>query len=189
MSVLLYVGHGYEEPSIVNSLLDTEQVPARPIYQIASGHPLIFFDAGFSGLEWRCSPQARHELCASLQATWSRQAIQLSYTEGLIDCVNNDIPEDSSQSVKVEDWRLPSIHAGLLPTLLMGKRKPESSLLDLKTVMPFEKRRCLMLTKEDKKRKEKSDAGSGSIDTGSSSIDTGSSAMDTGNGSIDAGNT
>lgn len=47
VAVLFLVGQGYEEPSIVDDLLDMEKMPARPVYEMASDVPLVLWDCIF----------------------------------------------------------------------------------------------------------------------------------------------
>ncbi len=50
VSVLFMVGKHLEPPTIVYELLNTEKVPAKPIYDMASGTPLVLFDCGYEGI-------------------------------------------------------------------------------------------------------------------------------------------
>lgn len=52
MSVLFLVGQRLEEPEVVQSLLDVNQVPARPNYPMASEIPLMLYDCEFENIEW-----------------------------------------------------------------------------------------------------------------------------------------
>ena len=44
MAVLFLVGQGYEQPSIVDELLDIDRTPAKPVYEMASEIPLVLWD-------------------------------------------------------------------------------------------------------------------------------------------------
>eukprot|EP00026_Physarum_polycephalum_P008235 Phypoly_transcript_08314.p1 GENE.Phypoly_transcript_08314~~Phypoly_transcript_08314.p1 ORF type:complete len:505 (+),score=101.49 Phypoly_transcript_08314:107-1516(+) len=52
VAVLFMVGKHLETPQIVETLLDTTRVPAKPIYEMASEVPLVLFDCGFEDLHW-----------------------------------------------------------------------------------------------------------------------------------------
>lgn len=47
VAVLFLVGQGYEDPSIVDKLLDVEQTPSKPVYDMASDAPLVLWDCVF----------------------------------------------------------------------------------------------------------------------------------------------
>jgi tRNA pseudouridine38/39 synthase len=51
VAVLFLVGQGYEAPSIVDDLLDMENTPARPVYEMASDIPLVLWDCIFPDAE------------------------------------------------------------------------------------------------------------------------------------------
>ena len=47
VAVLFLVGQGYEDPSIVDMLLDPSKMPGRPVYEMASDGPLVLWDCIF----------------------------------------------------------------------------------------------------------------------------------------------
>jgi tRNA pseudouridine38/39 synthase len=47
VAVLFLVGQGYEEPSIVDKLLDVTTCPSKPVYEMASDVPLVLWDCTF----------------------------------------------------------------------------------------------------------------------------------------------
>jgi tRNA pseudouridine38/39 synthase len=47
IAVLFLVGQGHEDPSIVDRLLDVEENPSRPLYEMASDAPLVLWDCVF----------------------------------------------------------------------------------------------------------------------------------------------
>jgi tRNA pseudouridine38/39 synthase len=47
IAVLFLVGQGYEDPSIVDRLLDVNENPSRPLYEMASDAPLVLWDCVF----------------------------------------------------------------------------------------------------------------------------------------------
>lgn len=51
IAVLFLVGQGYEQPSIVDDLLDPFKVKAKPNYEMASDVPLVLWDCIFPDLE------------------------------------------------------------------------------------------------------------------------------------------
>ncbi|KAK5827139.1 pseudouridine synthase [Linnemannia elongata] len=53
MSVLLSVGQGLEEPEVIDQLMDVQQCPAKPNYDMASDLPLVLYDCHFENIEWQ----------------------------------------------------------------------------------------------------------------------------------------
>jgi len=47
VAVLFFVGQGYEEPEIVDRLLDVQECPSKPMYEMASDTPLVLWDCVF----------------------------------------------------------------------------------------------------------------------------------------------
>lgn len=58
VAVLLLVGQGLEEPSIVKQLLDVETLPCKPIYGLADESGLVLRDCGFEGIPFAPSSPA-----------------------------------------------------------------------------------------------------------------------------------
>ncbi|KAI9187853.1 pseudouridine synthase deg1 [Blastocladiella emersonii ATCC 22665] len=53
--VLLLVGQGSEKPSLIADLLDVTKHPAKPQYDLAPELPLVLWEVGFPGVQWRYS--------------------------------------------------------------------------------------------------------------------------------------
>lgn len=47
VAILFLVGQGYEEPDIVDELLDPRKTPNRPVYEMADDTPLVLWDCVF----------------------------------------------------------------------------------------------------------------------------------------------
>ncbi|CAL5221610.1 g3830 [Coccomyxa viridis] len=54
-AVLLMVGRGLEQPSVVQRMLDIETTRQKPQYNMAAEEPLLFYRCAFDGLEWQRS--------------------------------------------------------------------------------------------------------------------------------------
>lgn len=52
VAVLLSVGQGFEQPSIVDELLNVEVNPRKPIFEMANDIPLVLYDCVFPDMEW-----------------------------------------------------------------------------------------------------------------------------------------
>ena len=51
VAVLFLVGQGYEQPSVVDDLLDVQKTPGKPHYEMASDVPLVLWDCIFPSAE------------------------------------------------------------------------------------------------------------------------------------------
>ena len=51
VAILFLVGQGYEQPTIVDELLDTQTCPSRPVYEMADDRPLVLWDCVFPDLD------------------------------------------------------------------------------------------------------------------------------------------
>ncbi|EGP91152.1 unnamed protein product [Zymoseptoria tritici ST99CH_1A5] len=51
VAVVFLVGQGYEDPSVVDYLLDVEKTPGKPAYEMASDVPLVLWDCIFPNAE------------------------------------------------------------------------------------------------------------------------------------------
>ena len=51
VAILFLVGQGYEDPGVVDALLDVGKMPGRPMYDMASDTPLVLLDCVFPDLE------------------------------------------------------------------------------------------------------------------------------------------
>lgn len=52
IAVLLMVGQGHEDVSIISQLLDVNATPRRPVYEMAADYPLVLWDCEFPEMEW-----------------------------------------------------------------------------------------------------------------------------------------
>lgn len=78
MAVLLLVGEGNEDPSVITELMDVETNPRKPQYSLASELPLCLFTAEYpeSMVQWRYSAEALHRVNTDLQHMWAQHAIR-----------------------------------------------------------------------------------------------------------------
>lgn len=52
MANLFLVGQGLEEDTIILEMLNVEDMPRKPIYEMASDIPLVLYDCKFPAMEW-----------------------------------------------------------------------------------------------------------------------------------------
>ncbi len=80
-AILFLVGQGYEQPSIVDDLLDIEKTPAKPIYDMAADTPLVLWDCIFP--EASNIGQDDHDFNGSTEYEDSMQWLYVGDTAGL----------------------------------------------------------------------------------------------------------
>lgn len=58
VAVLFLIGKGKEPPEIITQLLDIQENPQKPAYDLASEAPLLLYDCGFESVEFLSEPEA-----------------------------------------------------------------------------------------------------------------------------------
>ena len=71
-AILMMVGRGDEEAEIVRTLLDVQQTPRRPMYELASEEPLLMYSCSYHDLSFRRSAAAHIDVLEGLNATITR---------------------------------------------------------------------------------------------------------------------
>ncbi|KAI9261600.1 pseudouridine synthase [Phascolomyces articulosus] len=108
VSILLLVGQRLESPSIVQWLLDVDQVPGKPEYPLASGLPLILFDCEYNDQEhFTWYREQTHRTKDHFQLLWSEQMTKaLLYQSFLNTLSSSSSNEDISMPSKVKRVQL-----------------------------------------------------------------------------------
>jgi len=75
-AVLLDVGSGLEEPTVVQTLLDLERTPRKPQYQMASEEPLLLFSCSYGNLTFRRSKKVYDDVLKGFDKVISRYVKQ-----------------------------------------------------------------------------------------------------------------
>ncbi|RKP13614.1 pseudouridine synthase, partial [Piptocephalis cylindrospora] len=114
-AMVLLVGGGHEHVSAIRNLLDTNEFPSRPAYDLASEIPLVLHDCIYPAglLTWRSDVQTR----GSLERTWRamRAAAERRFTEHLI---LQSLHQDIHRSLLEE-----RIEAGESPTAIVDEEE------------------------------------------------------------------
>ncbi|OTA32863.1 hypothetical protein BTJ68_08021 [Hortaea werneckii EXF-2000] len=79
IAVLFLVGQGYEHPSIVDKLLDTNVCPSKPVYEMADDRPLVLWDCVFPDLE-KLAEQQDHIVNGESGQTGRERSVQTSHS-------------------------------------------------------------------------------------------------------------
>ncbi|RLN86798.1 hypothetical protein BBJ28_00008587 [Nothophytophthora sp. Chile5] len=97
VEVLFLVGLGREQPGVVAQLLDIEQTPRKPQYDLASDLPLVLHDCYFAepesaeepGPRFEYSPLALLQVHAQLAARWERRCVQAAMLRSHLDALES----------------------------------------------------------------------------------------------------
>lgn len=76
MAILMLVGEGKEDPSIVMELLDVNKHPRKPQYCLASDLPLNLYETSFEGVDWRCDAESLCFVISQLQGLWAHHSVK-----------------------------------------------------------------------------------------------------------------
>lgn len=75
MSVLLLIGEGKEDASVISQLLDPNQ--PKPQYPLASDLPLVLFECDYENdLEWYFDREELDRVISKMQALWTANSLK-----------------------------------------------------------------------------------------------------------------
>lgn len=94
VAILLLIGQGKEEISLIKSLLDIEKYPRTPNYQIASELPLVLFDCQFDDINWICDENSLRLTICHLQRHWSSFQIRATMIRSMLNQLENQLTSD-----------------------------------------------------------------------------------------------
>ncbi|VDK22216.1 unnamed protein product [Taenia asiatica] len=83
---------------VIDALLDVQNMPGKPPYQMAEAEPLLFFEPEFQKMDWETSPVAQEDVLKSMQKLWTKHAISwkgntnaaILFKEMFPDCIPNN---------------------------------------------------------------------------------------------------
>lgn len=100
MAILLLVGEGKEEPTIVRELLDIENCPSKPFYEMAFDQPLVLYECGFDNLKLEMHPNNLYNLTNHYESIWQHHLISAARAMNALEYIKNINVDVSS----VEDF-------------------------------------------------------------------------------------
>jgi tRNA pseudouridine38/39 synthase len=75
MSLLMLIGEGKEDASVISLLLDPNQ--PKPQYPLASDLPLVLFECDYEGnMEWYFDPEELDRVVTKMQALWTANSLK-----------------------------------------------------------------------------------------------------------------
>lgn len=89
-AVLLMVGRGQEQPSIMQQLLDIGRFPSKPQYALAEDEPLLLFSCGFEGIQWHRSEASLAKCLAVIGSQLQQHLVAAALTSSIYEQVQQD---------------------------------------------------------------------------------------------------
>ncbi|GAB9472210.1 hypothetical protein Gpo141_00009393 [Globisporangium polare] len=88
VQVLFLIASGKEEQGLVKQLLDIEQTPRKPQYDMAPDAPLVLHDCYFDeNVQFEYSPLALHQVYDQLSAMWEQHCIKGAILRSNLDAI------------------------------------------------------------------------------------------------------
>ena len=76
VAVLLLIGEGLEDDTVIDELLDIETNPCRPAYQMAADLPLNLYRTEYEDLNWVHDPSSSELAIKTTQRLWTEHALR-----------------------------------------------------------------------------------------------------------------
>lgn len=94
MAVLLLVGQGFEQPTIISKLLNLEECPSKPQYAIASDFPLVLYNAQYDPTQvpkwiYGKNESVLKDVIGKLHENWIDNAVRSAILKSMIDSLNS----------------------------------------------------------------------------------------------------
>ena len=129
MGVLILVGEGKEDPSVVKELLNVEENPGRPMYSMAPPEPLVLFDTLYDDVQWIYSSADVERVGRSLKQLWEQSVLKMSVIQDMLAgldsvCVTMPSPEVPQYLTLGKNVEIRSGNGGYVP--IMDRKVGES---------------------------------------------------------------
>jgi len=157
VEVLFLIGSGREDPSIIPRLLDIEQTPRKPQYDMASDLPLVLHDCLFVGPDdaerpgprFEYTPLALLQVHAQLTETWEQRSIQAAMLRSHLDALDA-FRLDARLVVRDLDHYAPKLEQLMRARSLLTDEGGSVQWKDVSPLLPLaKKRKNLPLAKRD----------------------------------------
>jgi len=102
MGCLFLVGKGFEEPELIDKMLDVELTPSKPHYDMASETGLVLYNCAFEGLEWTQSPENTQRVYWNFKEIYSRYLLKTTMVSCLLSSLSpHELEQPTSKKRKV----------------------------------------------------------------------------------------
>ncbi|KAE9618337.1 putative tRNA pseudouridine(38/39) synthase [Lupinus albus] len=108
VAVLFMVGKDLESPSVIDMLLDTDRIPRKPQYIMASEVPLVLQSCEFEDVKFMCSSDAGQALRLHLANECQIYQLQAAiFHEALLNCMPLSDDQSSLRETKKKASHVP----------------------------------------------------------------------------------
>ncbi|KAG8170750.1 hypothetical protein JTE90_028297, partial [Oedothorax gibbosus] len=83
--ILFLIGQGKEESDVIDKLLDIENFPRKPQYDMASEVPLVLFDCTYEDVEWIYDEDSLKFVIKQMQNLWTHHAVKTVIIKRMLD--------------------------------------------------------------------------------------------------------
>lgn len=138
MQILFMIGSGQEEPSIVSQLLDIEQTPRKPQYELASDLPLVLHDCYFSDdVQFTdFAPLTLYQVYNQLSNEWEYHAIKAAMLRSNLQALGESAM-DTQRIIRDLDHYAPKLEQLLIERKLV----PTAPWADVAPLLPLSSHR------------------------------------------------
>eukprot|EP00004_Rigifila_ramosa_P018240 TRINITY_DN4513_c0_g1_i2.p1 TRINITY_DN4513_c0_g1~~TRINITY_DN4513_c0_g1_i2.p1 ORF type:complete len:288 (+),score=59.96 TRINITY_DN4513_c0_g1_i2:450-1313(+) len=155
MAVLTMVGEKAEPPSVITDLLDTERMPRKPQYALASELPLVLYECGFENLHFvQPSADTQARLVAHVRDLHARAAVASTLCGLMLSDALGTLAPAPDAPGGVQAWASLALGAPAAAHVPLRKRKTEDSYDEKFAKLSESKRKRLKKQHEDTTREQ-----------------------------------
>lgn len=124
MGLLFLIGSNNEDPDIVMKLLNVQENPRKPEYNMASEVPLNLFISEYENLQWHMNEENIRTVIENFQKMWTFENIKAIMLKDMLDNLSSQL--DDLQSIKCpSDYLVEGVKSKKY-TPIMKRQKCES---------------------------------------------------------------
>ncbi|CDR36668.1 CYFA0S01e03422g1_1 [Cyberlindnera fabianii] len=103
VAVLFLVGQRLEKPEIVKELVDVDNYPTKPLFEMGADFPLVLYDCKFEGLEWKHAYEntKAEKTCTVVYSNWLENNIKSQVSRFMMDLFPEPNMEHMKPKVKI----------------------------------------------------------------------------------------
>lgn len=121
VAVLFLIGQHLESSEVIDWMLDVEQCPRRPQYNMASELPLVLYDCEFEDVSWIYQPECVLSTVRNLQSLWTTHSVRSAIVENLITIVaESPVPQGDHTRTEVPFSKLNPMPSNQVSCLVHG---------------------------------------------------------------------
>eukprot|EP00980_Cylindrotheca_fusiformis_P028430 scaffold22599_cov139-Cylindrotheca_fusiformis.AAC.21 len=144
--ILFMIGRGLEKPDVIQDMLDVENHPGKPGYQLAADKPLVLHDCGYPNLKIGYSVQNIWTTSCQLEQKWEDLALAAARIRNCIDSfreikvLRSDLVEFATAKVTERRKKMERVHGEhgrTEETIVLDVGDEDSTVIQWKTALPW----------------------------------------------------